>query len=77
MEDEFSWSMFLVKQNKIHIHFIFICSKEAYRVYDQERKAKQDREELEREKFRSNIREKYGLAKKEDLREKLLLKVNV
>ena len=52
-------------------------SKEAYRIYDQERKAKQDREEHEREKFRSNIREKYGLAKKDDLREKLLLKVNV
>ena len=74
--DKISWSKFLVKQNDIYIHFNFICSKEAYRIYDQERKAKQDREELEREKFRSNIREKYGLAKKEDLREKLLLKVN-
>lgn len=53
----------------------FIYSKEAYRIYDQERRSKQDREEVEREKFRSNIREKYGLAKKDNLQEKKLLKV--
>ena len=33
-------------------------------MYNQERHAKQEREELEREKVRNTIREKYGIAKK-------------
>lgn len=56
---------------------IYFYSKEAYRVYDQERKAKQDREEIEREKFRSNIREKYGIAKKDNLHETRFIKVKL
>ena len=46
-------------------------------MYDQERKAKQDREEIEREKFRSNIREKYGIAKKDNLHETRFIKVKL
>ena len=46
-------------------------------MYDQERKAKQDREEVEREKFRSNIREKYGIAKKDNLHENKFIKVRL
>ena len=34
------------------------------RVYNQERHVKQERDELEREKVRKTIREKYGIAKK-------------
>ena len=46
-------------------------------MYDQERKAKQDRDEVEREKFRSNIREKYGIAKKDNLYEHNFIKVRL
>ena len=39
---------------------------EANRAYTKQRHDKQDRDEIEREKVRNNIREKYGIQKKID-----------
>ena len=46
------------------IQYFFI--EEANRAYTKQRHDKQDRDEIEREKVRNNIREKYGIQKKID-----------
>ena len=51
---------------------------EANRAYNKQRHDKQDRDEIEREKVRNNIREKYGIQKKIDSpREVRAVEVNV
>ena len=44
----------------------YIFREEANRAYTKQRHDKQDRDEIEREKVRNNIREKYGIQKKID-----------
>ena len=48
------------------VYDIVYFREESNRLYHQERHAKQDREELVRERLRNNIREKYGISKKAD-----------
>ena len=44
----------------------YFFREEANRAYTKQRHDKQDRDEIEREKVRNNIREKYGIQKKID-----------
>ena len=44
----------------------YFFREEANRLYTKQRHDKQDRDEIEREKVRNNIREKYGIQKKID-----------
>ena len=44
----------------------YFFREEANRAYNKQRHDRQDRDEMEREKVRNNIREKYGIQKKID-----------
>jgi hypothetical protein len=45
---------------------------EALRVYQEERRKRREKEDLERERLRDGIRQKYGIARKADSFEKNL-----
>ncbi len=44
---------------------MFINREEAQRQYEEERRKKREKEEYQREKMRENIRQKYGIEKKD------------
>ena len=45
---------------------IFRCREEAIRQYQEERRKRREKEENDREKFRDEIRQKYGIQRKTD-----------
>ena len=45
--------------------FIVICREEAQRQYEEERRKKREQQEYQREKIRDNIRQKYGIERKQ------------
>ena len=55
---ESSWVLVLQWINKM---LFWIFSERAQRLYDQERKRKQDRAEMARERWRETFRQKYGI----------------
>ena len=54
-----------LRQSDSTIKFdIFFCREKALKAYHEERQKKHDRAEYAREKFRENIRQKYGIGRK-------------